>query len=227
MGLAGLLAFGVFLDGSDLLLGYLWPDLPNALCIALVTLSVCAGHSLAFHGAEHLQASCNIPFRKTGVMSCELLVVTAWGCLTWAVVIGIVEACYEPTVESEGLFYTMAGEFLGAASWGIALDMYEQSVPVELTASKIFAGYSRDHFAIDFLTKLPSSFVVVWLMDLFIEQLDMSNRSDRFWYNFVYTCCLFVNYVLVAGSLRDMVFKYRDMVPVPSPSAHTVAASCA
>lgn len=227
MGLAGVLAFGVLLDGSDLLLENLWPDAPYLLSVALIAISVCAGHSLAFHGAEHLQASCKIPFRKTGVMSHELLVVTTSGCLTWAVVIGVVEACYEPTVGWEALVYTMAGEFLGAACWGIGLDMYAQLVPVELTSSKIFAGYNWDHFVIDFLTKLPTSFVVVWLMDLFLEQLDMSKSSDRFWYNFVYTCCLFVNYLLVAGPLRDMVFKHRNMVPVPSPCALAAVASCA
>lgn len=227
MGLAGVVGFGILLDGTDLLLGYLWPNLPYSLRVALITLSVCFGHSLGFHGAEHLQASCKIPFRKFGVLPCELLVVTASGCLTWAGMLGVTQAIYEPGVGLEELFYTTAGEFLGGVAWALSLDLYQQSYSVELTSSKVFSGWGRDHFVIDFLTKLPSSFLVIWLLDLYFAGLDLSKSVDRFSYNFFYTSCLFINYLVVASYFRGMVFSRRKMVPVPVPSTLTDVASSA
>lgn len=218
MGLAGLMAFGASLTGADMLLVLLWPEVPHLLRIAFLTVSLCTGHSLFFHGVEHIQACCKIPFRKTEAMPYELLVVTVSGFYTWALILGVFDFFYKPPAGLTNLLYTMSGEFLGAASWGLALDLYQQLFGVELTTCKIHPGWSRDHFLVDFLTKLPSSFGVVWFMDLVLEHLDMFKRFDRFSFTFVYTCFLFINFLMVAGGLRDMIFKHRNMVPVASSS---------
>lgn len=214
MGLAGALAFGVFLDGTDLFLGPVELDLQYTPRVILLTVSLCFGHSLGFHAAEHVQACCKIPFRTIGAIPFELPVVTLSGCLTWGVVLGITQALYEPGVGLEELLYTTAGDILGGMSWAIALDLYLQSRSVELTACKIYGGWTRKHFIVDFLTKLPFTFVLLWLMGMFFLQLNMSKSLDRFFYNFTFVCCLFVTYLLVAGNLRDFIFKRRNMVPV-------------
>lgn len=218
MGVAGLMAFGAFLTGADLLLISLWPDVTHWLRITFLTVSLCTGHSVFFHGVEHLQSCCKIPFRQTEALRYELVVVTVSGFYTWAMVIGVFDACYKPTAELAGLFYTMSGEFLGASSWALGLDLYQQFCSVELTARKIHAGWSWGHFVVDFLTKLPSSFCVVWFMDLVSVHLDMFKSFDRSSFSFVYTCCLFVNFLMVAGGLRDIIFQYRNMVPAASTS---------
>lgn len=206
MGLARAVAFGVFLDGAGLFLGPIELDLQYTPSVSLLTVSLCFGHTFGFHAAEHVQARCKIPFRAVGEIPFELPVVTLSGCLTRGVVLGITQALYEPGVGLEELLYTAAGDILGGMSWAIGLNLYLQSRSVELTACKIYGGWTRNHFIIDFLTKLPSTFVLIWLMDLFLLHLNMSKSLDRFFYNFTFVSCLFVNFLLVAGVLRDFVF---------------------